>query len=307
MFRNLRCYRLLSPWPDSEEALSSFLERKAFRPCPSFSERSAGWESPGDQGGERLARRLAGADLLELRTQSRVLPAAAVKESLADRIEEYRGRMGQEPPPREVRKLKEETRNELLPKALVQSNRVRGFVLPDEAVLAIDAGAPGRAEWFLEHLRACFDGFRAEPLRFNTPPATLLQSLFLGKPPAGFALGRECRMADPSDGRSTGTWRHIDLDDETIRRHVRDGMRLTHLGFGFEEVLAGVLGEDGVITKVKLAEGDAADVSDEEDTLARQDAEFVLLTGITRRLLGRLRDLLDGYDDTPVNPLRAQD
>ena len=44
-------------------------------------------------------------------------------------------------------------------------------------------------------------------------------------------------MADPTDGRSTGTWRHVDLDDETLRRHVRDGMKLTHLGFGFEELL----------------------------------------------------------------------
>ncbi len=305
MFRNLRCYRLHGPWPDSEEALSEALAERAFRPCSAFAERSAGWEPPGGQEGGRLARRLAGADLLELRTQSRVLPAAAIKESLAVRVEEWRSRMGEEPPRRELRKLKEATRDELLPKALVQSNRSRGFVLRDEGLLVVDAGSPSRTEWFVEHLRTCLDGFRAEPLRFNTSPATLLQELFLGKAPAGFSLGRECRMADPSDGRATGTWRNIDLHDETIRRHVREGMRLTHLGFGFEEVFTGVLGEDGVITKVKLAEGEAADVSDEEDSLARQDAEFVLLTGLARRLLARLRELLDGWDDTPANPVRA--
>lgn len=307
MFRNLRCYRLLSPWPDSEEGLSEALSRKAFRPCPSFSERSAGWESPGEQGGERLVRRLAGADLLELRTQSRVLPAAAIKESLAGRVDEYRSRMGQEPPRRELRKLKEQTRDELLPKALVQSSRCRGFVSPRDRLLVVDAGAPARAEWFLEHLRACFEGFRAEPLRFNTSPAKVMQALFLGNPPAGFSLGRECRMADPSDGRATGTWRHIDLQDEAIRRHVRDGMRLTHVGFGFEEVLSGVLGEDGVVSKVKFAEGEAADVSDAEEDLARQDAEFVLLTGTVRRLVDRLAKLLDGIDDSPANPVRKSD
>ncbi len=302
MFRNLRCYRIYSPWPDSEEALSEALAERAFRPCSAFSERSAGWESPGESEGARLCRRLAGADLLELRTQSRVLPPAAIRESLAERVEDYRQRMGQEPPRRELRRLKEETRDELLPKALVQSNRTRGFVLPAESLLVVDAAAPARAEWFMEHLRACFDGFRAEPLSYNTAPATLMQKLFLGQPPAGFSLGRECRMADPSDGRSTGTWRHIDLNDETIRRHVRDGMRLVQLGFGFEEVLEGVLGEDGVIGKLKLLGADAAEFGDEEDAVARQDTEFVLLTGTVRRLLARLAELLDGYDDSPTPP-----
>jgi len=299
MFRNLRCYRLTGPWPDTEEDLSDALAERAFQPCARFSERSAGWEAPGDAAGDRLCRRLAGADLVELRTQSRVLPAAAVKESLAERVEAYRERVGQEPPRRELRRLREETRDELLPRALVQSRRTRGFVLRDEGLLVVDAAAPARAEWFVEHLRPCLGGVRIEPLRYHRSPAGLMQALFLGQPPAGFSLGRECRMADPTGGRATGTWRHVDLDDETIRRHVRDGMRLTQLGFGFEEVLTGVLGEDGVIGKVKLAEGEAADVSDTEDDLARLDAEFVLLTGVTQRLLARLRDLLDGFDDTP--------
>lgn len=308
MFRNLRLYRVLGPWPADEESLSDALSRKAFRPCSALSERSAGWEPPaaqredvsGESGGTRLARTLAGATLLELRTQVRVLPPAAVKEALAEREEDYRRRMGQAPPARERRRLREETRTELLPKALVQSSRTRGCVLPSERLLFVDAAAPAKAEWFLEHLRTCLDGVRFEPLRYNKSPGALAQDMFLAGPPSGFSLGRECRMADPTDGRSTGTWRHVDLDDETLRRHVRDGMKLTRLGFGFEEMFSGVLHDDGVISKIRLVEGDAADVSDEEDALARQDAEFVLLTGIVRRLLQRLEALLDGFEDTPA-------
>jgi recombination associated protein RdgC len=303
MFRNLRLYRVIGPWPDNEEVLSEALANKAFRPCSAASERSAGWENPmpieGDEGSGPLTRRLSGADQLVLRTQTRVLPPAAIKESLTERVADYRRRMGQEPPRRELRRLKEETRNELMPKALVQSSRCQGFVLAKERLLAVDAAAPARAEWFIEHLRTCLDGVRFEPLRYQRSPGTLMQEMFLGKPPAGFSLGRECRMADPSDGRSTGTWRHVDLNDETLRRHVRDGLKLTHLGFGFEEMLDAVLGEDGVISKLRLVEGDAADVSDEEDTLARRDAEFVLLVGIARRLLKRLEELLEGIDDSP--------
>lgn len=292
MFKNLRMYRIIGPWPDDESGLSDALADKAFRPCSAVSERSAGWEAPGGEAAASpsLARRIAGADLLELRTQTRVLPAAAIRESLAERVDDYRRRMGREPPRRELRRLREQTRDELLPKALVQSTRTRGFALLREAVLVVDAATPAKAEWFLEHLRACLEGVRFEPLHFERSPASLMQEMFLGKVPGGFALGRECRMADPSDGRSTGTWRHVDLDDEALRRHVRDGMKITQLGFAFEEALGGVLGEDGAITRLKLAE--AAESGDEEDALARQDAEFVLLTGLTRRLLQRLEALL---------------
>jgi len=302
MFRNLRCYRIHGTWPASEEALSDQLAEKAFKPCSAFSERSAGWESPGEQGGARLCRRVAGADLLELRTQSRVLPAAAIKEALAERVDEYRQRMGEAPPRRELRRLKDEARDELLPKALVQSSRVRGFVLPAEQMLVVDAGALSRAEWFVEHLRSCLDGVRLEPLQYRKAPATLLQEMFLGTLPGGFSLGRECRMADPRDGRSTGTWRHTDLDDEALRRHVRDGMRIVQLGFGFDAVLSGVLGEDGVISRFKLADGALEDGGEMEDGLAMQDSEFVLLTGLVRRLLQRLAELLDGYEDAPPTP-----
>src|SRR5690606_27453814 len=116
MFRSVRFYTVLSPWPDSEQALSERLATAAFRPCGPYSERSSGFEPPAD-GVSVLARRVAGADLLKLRSQVRVLPAAAVNEALEARIEEYRGRMGEEPGRRMKRKLKQQTRDELLPKA----------------------------------------------------------------------------------------------------------------------------------------------------------------------------------------------
>ena len=111
MFRNLRFYRVTSPWPESEEELSEILSANTFSPCGSFAERSAGWESPGTNENDPLCRRLNGADLLQLRTQSRVLPVAAINEALEERLIEFRTRMELEPTRSEVRRLKEETRD----------------------------------------------------------------------------------------------------------------------------------------------------------------------------------------------------
>ena len=97
MFRNVRWYTFEGRWPESEEDLSKALEKAAFRPCGPLTERSNGWEAVAPDVSESLARRVAGADLLRLRSQSRVLPHAAVNEELEIRVNEYRKKSGEEP------------------------------------------------------------------------------------------------------------------------------------------------------------------------------------------------------------------
>ena len=95
LFRNLRLYKLSSDRPESEQDLSDALANGEFSPCGSLSERSLGWEAPATELPDMFARRVAGADLMRLRHQVRVLPAAAVKEALEDRLKECEARMGQ--------------------------------------------------------------------------------------------------------------------------------------------------------------------------------------------------------------------
>ncbi len=294
MFRNLRFYRVTSPWPDSEEKLSEILSTNAFSPCGSFAERSAGWEAFGNNEDEPLCRRLNGADLFQLRTQSRVLPVAAINEALEDRLAEFRSRMKLEPTRSEVRRLKEETRDKLLPTSLVKSERNRACFIQSESLLVIDVGTVTKAEWVIDQLRASFDEFYCTPLTFNNSPADLLTGIFMGDSPLGFSLGHECRMQDVKDTKSVVTWRDFELSDHSIRQHVVDGMRITHLGVGFDEVMTCVIDQEGVISKVKFIEGEVADQWG-EDPMAKMDADFVLLTGAVRRLMEDLKKLLGGY------------
>ena len=294
MFRNLRFYRVTSPWPDSEEKLSEILSTNAFTPCGSFAERSAGWEAFGNNEDDPMCRRLNGADLFQLRTQSRVLPVAAINEALEDRLAEFRSRMELEPTRGEVRRLKEETRDKLLPTSLVKSERNRVCFIQSESLLVIDVGTVTKAEWVIDQLRACFDEFYCTPLTFNNSPADLLTGIFMGDSPLGFSLGRECRMQDVKDMKSVVTWRDFELSDNSIRQHVVEGMRLTHLGVGFDEVMTCVIDQEAVISKVKFIEGEVVDQWG-EDPKAKMDADFVLLTGAVRRLVEDLKKLLGGY------------
>jgi recombination associated protein RdgC len=295
MFRNLRLYRLHSAWPDAEAALSGQLEQAAFEPCGSFTERSSGWEPPAGGDADPLCRRVGGADLMRLRNQVRLLPAAAVNETLEERVAEFRRRAQRDPSRKEKRELKDEVHAELMPRALLKSERVKGFCLIAEKLIGIDTASEAQAERFLDRLRDSLGSLQVTPLQFKQPFAQLINRVFLGNGPPAFRPGRECRMQDPAAGAAVVSWLDIDLTDDDVRRHVRNGLKLTRLGVVFDDLATCVIDQDGVIRKLRLQGMNEAEDA-EEDPLARLDTEFVLLTGVIRRLVKALGKSLGGAD-----------
>ena len=294
MFRNVRYYRFDGRWPESEEAASQNLESAGFEACGPLTERSSGWVPIDPDTSDSLVRRVHGADLLKLRSQSRVLPAAVINEELETRIEAFRRRMQEAPSPREKRRLKAETRDELLPKAMLKSDRIWGYVDLKDKVIGIDAAQEAAAERFLRRLQAPFDDLNVRPLLYKQPVDELLTGILLGDAPNQFAAGRECRMQDMADSGSIVRWSNFDLSDRTIRNQVANGLRLTHLAVEYDNVMSCVLDENGVITKLRFP-GMDDDVESHDDPLARLDAEFVLIAGTLRRLLADLKKLLGGF------------
>lgn len=296
MLKNFRAYRIHSDWPDSESELATALERAAFKPCNAFSEQSFGFEPPVETEENSYARRLSGADLMQLRFQSRVLPIAAVKESLAERVADFSRRTLREPSRKEKRELKEEVYGELLPKALLRSDRIRGFYVRDLSVLFIATPTAKIAEQFLTCLREAIGSVQATPLAFKQPVKTLLHDVFLGKTKEQFQLGRECRMKDPSEKGSNVSWLDMDLADASVRKHVSDGLVLDRLGLHFDSIARLVLDEEVVVRKLRFSGLEALDeMEDDEDPLLRHDAEFTIEVGFANKFVSALKQTLGGY------------
>jgi recombination associated protein RdgC len=207
--------------------------------------------------------------------------------------------MQEEPGRRTKRKLKEQTRDELLPKALLKSDRTTALYLLDENVLALGTASEKRTEQFFELLRSSLGKLDAEPLKLDRPVEQLLARVFAGDPPPKFALGREARMRDRADAKSSVRWSEMDLTHANVRRCIKDGMELTHLGIEFGGALRGVLAlaANGTLGKLKLVGLDeTADEAAEgaEEPVARLDAELALLGGTLRQLVAGLRGALGG-------------
>ena len=294
-FHNLRVYRIQSVWPESEEGLSDLLAAAEFKPCGAFAERSGGFETPVDNSGDLMCRRLAGNDLIQLRVQSRVLPAAAVKEALAERVEEFKQRMHSEPNRAEKRELKEEIYSQLLPQALTRSDRVQAFYLRDKKLLVVGTASQSVAEYLLDNLGRALISLRYSPLAFKQPALDLLTQVFLQTRVDSFSLGRECRMRDPSDSAATVNWLDIDLADPSVRRHVTEGLAVDRLGLNFDQVFRFVLDSDLVVRKLRLADQESIPDEPMDDPLAQHDADFVMLSACVNQLMEGLEKSLGGY------------
>jgi recombination associated protein RdgC len=176
---------------------------------------------------------------------------------------------------------------------MLKSERICGYVDLKEKVLGIDTARDSAAERFIRRLQASVDGLNVRPLQFMKPVDELLTGIFFGGAPQQFALGRECRMRDPGETSSVVRWTDFDLSDPAIRNHVANGMQLTHLAIEYDNIMSCVLDQNGVISKLRFI-GMDDDTDDENDPLARMDAEFVLLTGTLRRFLADLEKQLGG-------------
>jgi recombination associated protein RdgC len=295
VLKSFRAYRIHSDWPESETELANALQKAAFKPCNAFSEQSYGFESPVETTEDSLARRLSGADLMQLRFQSRVLPLAVVKESLAERVQDFSRRTSRAPSRQERRELKEEVYAELLPKALLRSDRIRGFYLRELSILIIATPTEKISEQFLNSLREALGSLKATPLAFKKPTKTLLHDIFLGKSKDQFQLGRECRMKDPSEKGSIVSWLDMDLADASVRKHISDGLVLDRLGLIFDGMARLVLDQDIVVRKLRFSGLEALDEMDDEDPLLRHDAEFTIEVGMASKLVMALKQSLGGY------------
>lgn len=100
-----------------------------------------------------------------------------INEELEERIEAFRDRMQEAPSPREQRRMKAETRDELLPKALLKSDKIWGYVDLKEKIIGIDAAQVSVAERFLRRLRAAFGELNIRPLQFRQPINELLTGI----------------------------------------------------------------------------------------------------------------------------------
>lgn len=291
-FKNLQVYRLPAGWSLTSAQLETSLGTRPLQPCGSQDMESRGWIPPCDDGA--LLRSVGRQWLIAFGVESRLLPASVVRQEAEERATALTERLGYKPGAKQMKDLREQVTQELLPRAFTRHRRTWVWIDPVNGWLGIDASSAARAEEVLESLRQVLDDFPLTLLRPARSPGSAMADWLAGEAPAGFTVDQDCELRSVSEEKSTVRYAHHPLDGNEIKNHLTAGKMPTRLALTFSDRISFVLTDKLELKRLDFLDVVREGVSSEDDADALFDAEFALMTGELAHLLPALVEVLGG-------------
>lgn len=296
-FKNVRAYRLTSPFTLSAEQLEEQLAQRAFQHCGATQPASLGWVPA--LGGETtaLVHPVDGRLLLRMKREERILPPAVVKEMLQEKVAAIEEEQARKVYRKERLTLQDEIVLDCLPRAFTRSNSLYAYIDTRANWIFVDASSATRAEELLNTLRECIGSFPVLLPQVNeAPTATMTGWLAHQSLPADFALGEECELREPGDEGGVVRCKGVDLLGEEVETHLNAGRQVVKLALNWEERVNLVLAEDLCLRRLKFSDELVSQNDDvaEDDLAVRLDADFALMSSAITGLQERVMALFGG-------------
>jgi len=296
-FKNLRAYRLTSPFDLSPEQLGQQLQQRSFQPCAKSQALSLGWVNPLGTESSELVHAAAGRLLLRLRREEKLLPATVVREQLEEKIADIEAARGRKVYRKERLSLKDEIVQDCLPRAFSRSSHLHACIDTRTGWVFVDAASAGRAEELLNLLRECIGSFPVLLPQVNNAPAAVMTGWLLHRSvPDDIVLGEECELREPGEEGGVVRCRGVDVLSEEVETHLHAGKQVARLALAWEDRLSLVLAEDLVLRRLKFSDELMKENEDipEADDAARLDADFALMSATLSELQERVMVLFGG-------------
>ncbi len=293
-FRNIQIYRLHSPWSITASSLEEQLGRHAFRATTGYEMQTQGWAQPRDDGG--LVHTVNGQTLLSLCMEKKLLPSSVIKEVAKARAMEAEEKQGYKPGRKQLRDLKEQVIDELLPRAFSVRKRIGVWIDPTNQWLVIDSASPGKADEVVAVLHKSIDDFNVERIDTVMSPGVAMTAWLANNDvPSGFTIDQDTELQSPVEEKATVRFVRHALDAKEVQRHIAGGKQCTSLALTWSNRVSFVLAESFVVKRITPVDlvrerEDAGAQNDDE----RFDADFTLMTGELTHLIKDLVEALGG-------------
>ena len=295
-FKNLIVFRVPAPWDLSAEALDEQLQRLAFSPGSSIEETSIGWVPP-REGDPALVYAIDRQMLIVLRQEKKLLPAKVIAQVLRQRVDRIEEEEGFKPGRKRMKELKEQVRDELLPRAFSLANDTRVWIDPVHGWLVVDAGSAGKAEEAFSLLVKAIDRFPARPLKVAGAPAGAMTAwLVSGEAPAGFSVDQDAELK-ARGGKATVRYANQSIEHDDIARHTKAGKECTKLALTWNDRISLVLTDKLELKRIRpldIIKETAGSMGAEGDADERFALDMTLMTGELAKLLADVVDALGG-------------
>ena len=293
-FKNLVVYRLPESWTADTDDLDRKLAHEALQACGGFQMESRGWVCPHEDG--LFLHRQNRQWLFGLGEEQKLLPASVVRQEAQVRADDMARQQAHPVSRKQMRDLKAQVLNELLPRALVTRRTTHAWIDSVSNWLVIDTSGEAKAEQFMEVLRRTDEGFPARRLETERSPASAMsQWLIQGEVPGAFTIDQDLELRAADGSKATVRYVRHSLEGKEIRDHINGGKTVVRLGLTWNDRISFVLTEQLQIKRVTFLdilkrEADA-EVEDDDQQF---EIDFALMTGEFALLLADLTKALGG-------------
>jgi recombination associated protein RdgC len=299
-FKNLQLHRLPAPWSVTPEQIEKWLAPHAFAPGSSVEMQTQGWASPREN--DALVYAQNGQMMLVYRAEKKLLPASVVTQVTKARAVELEEQQGFKVGRKQMRELKEQVTDELLPRAFSIRRDTRVWIDTKNGWLVIDASSPTVADDVRGLLVKSIDQLPLGSVRVTqSPVAAMTQWLLSGDAPAGFTLDQDTELRSAAQGNATVRYVGHALDVDDMRRHIEAGKQCMRLAMTWNDRVSFVLTPSLTIKRIAPLDvlKEASDPTAQNDD-ERFDSDVALMTGELDRMLNDLLDALGGEQDGAI-------
>ncbi|KIF80583.1 recombination-associated protein RdgC [Noviherbaspirillum autotrophicum] len=295
-FKNLQIYRLTAPWTLSAEQLEASLAPQAYVPGSSLEMQTQGWTSPRDNG--MLVHTVNRQLLLQLCTEKKLLPSTVVNQVTKARAAELEEQQGFKPGRKQMKELKEQITDELLPRAFSIQRSTRVWIDPVNGWLVIDAASSARADEVFKLLLKSLDTLPFAALRTERSPLSAMTDwLAADEAPGGFTVDQDTELRATGEGKATVRYVRHTIEADDVRRHIAAGKQCTRLAMTWSDRVSFVLTESLAVKRVApldvLKENTDSSMQNDDE---RFDTDFALMTGELAKLMADLVQALGGEE-----------
>lgn len=294
-FKNIQIYRLSAPWTMTPEQLEAKLAPQAFTACSSIDLQSQGWISPRENG--MLVHTVNRQMLIALKTEKKLLPASVVNQVTKARAAELEEQQGFAPGRKQMRELKEEVTDQLLPRAFGVESKTNVWIDPVNGWLVVDAASTSKADDVLKMILKSVDRLPITSLRTKQSPLSSMTAwLALDEAPSGFTVDQDTELRSSGESKATVRYVRHTLEPDDIGRHISGGKQCTRLAMTWADRISFVLTDSLTIKRVTpldvLKESNAVSNDDE-----RFDSDFTLMSGELAKMLADIVAALGGESE----------
>lgn len=295
MFKNVIAYRFNKPFTVDAAALESAMGEFKFTPCGSQDISKFGFTNSLGKQGHTLVHSAEGYHMVAVTKESKILPAAAVKEAKDAKVELIEQAEGRKLAKKEKDAIKDDVIQEMLPRAFTKSSATRALIMPELQLILVDSSSYSKAEELLALLRKALGSLPVIPLSYKTPvESTLTEWVSLCAAPHQFEVGNDCSI-NGNDGEII-QFKNQFLPEDEVLAHLAAGKMVHKLALGYGQSMSFIACSDGSLKRVKFAPEFMAANEVGDDVAAKLDADFILCAKELHGLMGALESSLGGYE-----------